>query len=194
MYCTFANTQDILSIIEIQMSNHKVLLSKEEQKSKGFVTLLTPPSFIENIILNRDSYSKIIVAKNDSKEIIGYLIAIMKEDAQLNFFMNDFVKEVDKLTSIKPTNTMYIAQIGVTKNFQGKGAGKLMYKYLFNHIDDMYEEFDIASIITEVSSENIPSQKFHITCGFKEIHKYPGPGGTEFIIIEKRGNMRTMIA
>lgn len=193
MYCKFATKTDIMSIIEIQMSNHKLSISKEDQKKFGFVTLLTQPSFLKKIMENKKSFSRIIVAKNDNKEVIGYLIAIMKEDCEFNLFMKDFVKEVDKLTSKKPDSTMYIAQIGVMRDFQRKGAGKMMYEYLFDYLDYTFERFNVASVITEVSNENIPSKKFHSGFNFKKIAKYQGPQGADFIIIEKKGRVRMTI-
>ncbi len=191
IYIKHANFKDIPHIIELQIKNHQNYLLAKDSK-KGFVTLLTPQSYLEKIILNKKGgFSQIYIAiDKKSNACLGYLIALMKYDVQSHPFMNEFVKMVDVHTGKKPNNTLYIAQIGVDRKYFGCGIGKQLYRHLFSQLDEHFEESPVDHVITEVSPDNHSSILFHEKMGFRLLKAYTNSNKRIFHIIEKENSIK----
>jgi len=175
----FANEADALDILELQIKYHGQNTSLKDKKERGFVTLLTQPSFLTLLIRQ----NQVAVCSNeDDCEIIGYALLIQPTDACTIEFLRPLVVEIGAVSQNKfkidsQANCIILGQILVKPDYMGRGIGKAMLQKLEKSAKTPY-------IVTEVSNENPRSLAFHYKNNFILEKKYTC-AGQEFNIISK---------
>lgn len=181
------NEKDLLSVLDMQIRNHKSYLLKEEWKD-GYVTLLTPLSYLKTLGMSRN----VMMAHYPDSDICyagtpaGYLIWLNEQQTMGSPFMSAFAKDVKKLVHDVMFNVALIAQVGVHRREAGKksGIGKELYEHLFNDLKENHNK-RYTHIATEVSSENHPSIEFHKKMGFETLNKYKDGFGNNMFLVGK---------
>lgn len=164
--------KDVCNVLEIQLANHKNVLPKEK-RGEGFVTLLTPPSYLKS-----DDVFCFIAKDTDSKDkkMVGYIICV-KAKSDLKNHIIDSLKEALPSTG---NEIMIVAQICVESGSRGNGIAQLLYAIAATNA----KANSFQKLVTEIDVSNEASLKAHKKAGFKKAKKYQLDGQT-FQIIEK---------
>jgi hypothetical protein len=177
LFTTADTEKDLRGILSLQRVNLPGLLSPDEIRSQGFVTV--SHSFEDLKKLNE--IEKHIVAKDEDK-VIAYLLAMTarsKNSIPILFPMFEiFDKVLFRAKLISHYNYIVVGQVCVAKDYRGKGIlneAYNQYKVQFGH------KYDFA--ITEIAITNPRSIKAHKKIGFNEIHKYKDPNEIEWVIV-----------
>jgi GNAT superfamily N-acetyltransferase len=175
---TYADSvNDLHGILSLQKKNLSAALSKEEINEQGFVTV--DHSFEQLASLNK--YEKHIICKDEEK-VVAYLLA-MTIDSKDNIpvlipmFEQFNALELDG-RPLTDYNYIVVGQVCVDKSYRGMGILDKCYETYQNAFRDKY---DFA--ITEISSRNTRSLKAHARIGFKELNRFWGPDGEEWVIV-----------
>lgn len=135
-------------------------------KSQGFVTVKHTLSMLYKM---NKPYSHIVAI--DNKRIEGYALVMLKElcmDIPVLIPMFDRIKALSyDGDTLKNLNYFVMGQICVSIAYRGQKVATQLYRALS---DQMSKNFDY--MITEVSSDNIPSMKMHMHVGFEIIDTY----------------------
>lgn len=185
-----ATAEDISQIIDLQIKHHVQNVPREQKEKNGFVTLLTTSS----ILLECIGLRLIFVAIDESiaeDNIIGYIIMMRPFTANKIEFLKPLIEEISErasgMTEYSRTllkdwrNYLILAQVLVLPVYAGKKIGT----QLFSNAERRAKEFSVHYILTEVSSANPSSIKFHYSLGFVNSHSY-NTAGQNFIIIRKK--------
>lgn len=178
IHYTTANTEsDLKGILSLQKANLAKNLPQAEVESQGFVTV--DHSYDQLKKLN--DAEKHVIAKDDEK-VIGYLLAMTqqaKSDIPILFPMfSVFDNIIYKGKRISDYNYLVVGQVCIDKQYRGQGILPNCYAV---YKDYYSKKYDFA--ITEIASTNLRSLNAHRKIGFKEIHSYPGPDKTEWIVV-----------
>jgi ribosomal protein S18 acetylase RimI-like enzyme len=172
-----ATDEDLAGIINLQRANLPVNLSADEIQQQGFVTVLHSMQDLRQM----DRYEKNIIAK-DGETVVGYLLAMTKyskTDIPVLVPMFDIFDEI--IYNGKPVsayNYIVVGQVCVSKAYRSQGLLDKCYEAYRKHFEPKY---DFA--ITEIATSNQRSINAHKRIGFKEVHCYTDPAGTEWSIV-----------
>lgn len=154
--------EEIVGIKDLQMRNHKSILSQEEMSSQGFVTAEYSIDFLKK--MNEAEPS--VIAVDAQGQVVGYAIASPKSIMGYHSFLDELFIAADELNiqGIEGKNLNYIlvGQLCVAKSHRGQGLVKAMYDY-FRHI--LSPKYDC--VITDVDIKNPRSLKAHLKAGYQ---------------------------
>lgn len=175
---TFANSEnDLHSILSLQKKNLSVALTKEEINEQGFVTV--DHSFEQLASLN--NYEKHIICK-DGEKVVAYLLAMTidsKDDIPVLIPMFEQFNALElEGRPLSDHHYIVVGQVCVDKSYRGMGILDKCYETYQKAFRDKY---DFA--ITEISTRNTRSLKAHARIGFKELNRFLGPDGEEWVIV-----------
>ncbi len=180
---------DILQILDIQLSNHRDVLindtanpsgivDNEIVSERGFVTFLSPPSYFSKGM-------ECFIAKDaTTNKVVGYLMGcdgispIIKD----NLVLKTLIATSEKWLEKENDPYFLVAQIATHNDYRKKGIATMLYKHLFE-----YKSTGVPykNIITEIAMFNKPSSDLHrVKLGFEEIAHYSF-SGRSFAIIKK---------
>lgn len=168
---------DLQEILALQKANLARLLTLEEAKSQGFVTVQHRYDELKRL----NDIEKHIVAK-DRGCIVAYVLAMTKQSRHdlpiliPMFEIFDTIKYMDKV--IADYNYIVVGQACVDKGYRGKGILDKCYE---EYKQRLYKKYDFA--ITEIACKNLRSVNAHRRIGFKEVHRYTASDGTEWSIV-----------
>ena len=175
---------DCFWVIDTQIENHKSSLTKEQQKD-GYVTLLTPFSFLQKF-----NYKKhLLIARRTTGDTAGipagYLMWVDRHVAHENQFLAKFSNHLNFKEHL--SDFVIVAQIALSRTGikKRKGIGTELYNHFF---DSIVPDLSCKVVVTEVSEENQPSFLFHIKMGFTELSRYTDEFGNTMIIVGKKVN------
>ena len=159
-YKLSSSAEEIEQILALQQQNFPDKVSKEEQASDGFVTVV----HTVDILLKWQKKQPHILAMSDGK-VVGYALSMLSE------YRNDIpilVPMFEKIDSCIDSNRSYIVmgQICIDKAFRGKG----IFRGLYENMKQSCAQFDW--IITEVDEKNQRSVHAHKAVGFQELMSY----------------------
>lgn len=173
---------DLQRIQDFQIDQH-IQNKTSETREEGFVTLLTTSDDLIRCKEKRFIY----VAQNlevypsftRRRRVLGYIVLMDRKIASGIGFLKPFIYEIEKLDIGKfSEDYLILAQIlSVEKN---KGIGSKLLGYA----EERAIKNGARYLITEVSSWNPNSLKFHFKHGFKEQKSYK-VAGQKFHIISK---------
>jgi GNAT superfamily N-acetyltransferase len=164
---TLATTRDeLLQIHRLNQENHRDHLSPEEKDKEGFVSWLYPVELLQQL---QDLAAQVIVKDDD--RVVGYALVALREAAP---FHPDLKTMFTHLDSVR-YNDRYLAdqsfyvmgQVCIDKDYRGKGVFAQLYRH---HREAYSSSFDL--LVTEISVNNIRSQRAHEKCGFQTIYTY----------------------
>jgi len=155
------------NLIEIKDVNSLTPKEKDLLKDHGFLRKEVPESYYLGLI--KDPEVDIYIAKNKSKEIIGFAtFHLNKAD------IRKFRSSVDKIDTDKPENLdlltnskkkfIYLDQIAVNPKFHRNGIGKL----IFQNAQQNFTK-PVVSFIVKAPLDNLASAKWHEKVGFTKI-------------------------
>lgn len=164
---TLVSTKEELhQIHRLNQQNLKQNLSVTEQNEEGFVSWLYPLKLLEEM----HELAPSIIVKDD-KKIVGYALTTVKEASVFHPDLEVMFRHLEPvLYKGKPIFSYHfycMGQICVAKNARGKGLVSMLYQ---KHKEIYSPQFEF--ILTEISTNNIRSQKAHEKIGFAAIYKY----------------------
>lgn len=153
---------EILGIKDLQIRNHKSILTQEEMASQGFVTAEYSIDFLKKMNAAEPS----IIAIDSNNQVVGYAIASPKSIKGYHGFLDELFITADELmiegTPVKDLNYILIGQLCVAKKHRGQGLVTAMYDYFRKVLSADYD-----CVITDVDVENPRSLKAHLKAGFQ---------------------------
>ena len=170
-YSRSVNDQELLKVLEIQRKNVKSVLSGEETRSDGFVTVIHDLELLRKM----HRHCPHILAKNGN-EVLGYALAMVPELRHDIPLLAPLFKEMDAL--LPGSNYLVMGQICIDKPFRGKGLFSGMYNFYREQLKEDYE-----CLVTEVSGENQRSLQAHLHVGFEILHMRVEHGTTWYMLI-----------
>jgi L-amino acid N-acyltransferase YncA len=166
-YGVAESNKDLEQILELQKKNLKTILSAEEKRSQGFVTLKHDLSLLKEM---NSPYPHIICKKED--QIVGYALVMLRDIEKRIPALGSMFYQINSLTyqgkSLEHARFFIMGQVCVAKEDRGKGVFAGLYRemqYCMRH--------DFEYIVTEVDSRNTRSVRAHEKVGFQTIHIYP---------------------
>lgn len=164
---TSSNTEsDLSGILELQKTNLPDVLTPDEIKSQGFVTVVHSYNDLKKL----NDIEKHIIAKDDDN-VIAYLLAMTQQSKFDIPILIPMFKMFDEVIyegkPVSDYNYLVVGQVCVAKEYRGQGVLDKCYDTYKNYFTNKY---DFA--ITEIDGKNLRSINAHKRIGFKEIHRY----------------------
>lgn len=178
IYYKRANTtEELESILQLQRKNLPANLTEEEIKSQGFVTVIH--SFEDLKKLN--DIETHVIAK-DGEKVIAYILA-MTEQSQFDIPVLKPMFEIFQQVffagkQISDYRYIVIGQVCVDKQYRSKGILDECYQF---YKDSFKGKYDFVT--TEIATSNLRSLNAHKRIGFKDVHHFTGPEGTDWVIV-----------
>ncbi len=176
-YTTTNTASDLRSILTLQKKNLPQALSREEIIEQGFVTVDHSYQQLDSL----NSHEKHVICK-DGDDVVAYLLAMTiasRNDIPVLIPMFEKFNELQldgrPLYSYK---YIVVGQVCVDKVYRGKGILDHCYAFYKKTFQGKY---DIA--ITEIANRNTRSLRAHFRIGFKELNRFFGPDGEEWVIV-----------
>lgn len=177
IYQIASSIADLEGILQLQKQNLSKNITSEERENQGFVTVDHDFEILEKLHFPNPHS----IAKKDEK-VVGYVLTMTKN------FRNDipillpmfqiFDGVIYQKKVISDYNYMLVGQVCVDKSFRGQGVFRNLYEF---YQKEYKNKFDFA--ITEVAASNFRSLRAHEKIGFKIVHSYTSPDGTEWKVI-----------
>jgi hypothetical protein len=176
-YSTASTDEDLWGILQLQRQNLATALSETEIRSEGFVTV--KHSFDELQRLN--NMEQHVIAK-DGEKVIAYLLAMTEGSKDDIPVLRPMFAVFQELTfagkMLTQDRYLVVGQVCVGKGYRGLGILDQCYRWYKQTYSNKY---DFA--ITEIDAINLRSLAAHKRVGFRELHRYPVPGGKEWVIV-----------
>ena len=160
-YSLAKSKDDLIQILALQQKNHSSIVSSEEKKKEGFVTI----SHSYEVLEKMNNLCPHIIAK-DGFDIVGYALCMHP----------DFTNEIEllkpmflEIEGILPNKVKYITmgQICIDITYRKQGVFRKLYAAMKIAIRP---EFN--TVITEVAASNTRSLQAHYAIGFKDLKVY----------------------
>lgn len=161
VYGRATSEEDLNQILALQQKNLPGVVSSEEKKIEGFVTV----SHTFDILKAMNDACPHIVAKSDGI-VIGYALCMHPKFADEIEVLRPMFDEIGALRP-KVENYIVMGQICVAKAYRGQGIFRQLYLTMKKVVQ---REFEI--ILTEVDAENMRSLRAHFAVGFEELKTY----------------------
>ncbi len=162
VYGRATSEADLNQILALQQKNLPGVISSDEKKAEGFVTVCHRLDILRAM---NDACSHIV--EKSEEIVIGYALCMHPKFADEIEVLRPMFDEIDALHP-KVENYMSMGQICIAKAFRGQGVFRKLYKTMQ---EALQPEFGL--IITEVDAENIRSLRAHYAVGFEELKTYP---------------------
>lgn len=163
-YHRVSTSEELNQILELQKQNLKHLITEEQKKKEGFVTL----QHDFDILKKMNDACAHCIAKQDDK-VVGYALSMLQEFKNKIPLLVPMFKEIDSTLKAQNRSSNYIAmgQICIDKNVRGQGVFRGLYSYMAQQFKTNFD-----AIITEVDTKNKRSSNAHKAVGFKVIKNY----------------------
>lgn len=157
---------ELEQILVLQRKNLKQVLSAEELRSQGFVTVQHDLAALERMHALAPS-----IAVWQGRELVAYALMMPRECRDLMPVLVPMFDLCDRLEyrgkPLKEQRFYVMGQICIDKAHRGKG----LFEQLYHKHRELYQQrFDF--IVTEVSAHNHRSLRAHERVGFKTVHTY----------------------
>jgi L-amino acid N-acyltransferase YncA len=176
-YSTASTDEDLRGILQLQQQNLAVALSETEIRSEGFVTVKHSLDDLQRL----NNMEQHVIAKKDEK-VVAYLLAMTEDSKDDIPLLRPMFAVFQELSFAGKMLTHYrylvVGQVCVGKGYRGQGILDQCYRWYKQNYSDKY---DFA--ITEIDAINLRSLAAHKRVGFRELHRYPVPGGKEWVIV-----------
>ena len=176
-YHRATTTEELNQILKLQEQNLRHLISEEQKRVEGFVTLKHD---FETLKKMNDACPHCI-AKQGNK-VVGYALSMLQDFKDEIPLLQPMFHEIDTTLKNQKGSLNYIAmgQICVDKNYRGKGIFRGLYTYMAS---ELKQEFN--AIITEVDTKNNRSSNAHKAVGFEVLKNYKSNNQLWEIIVLK---------
>ena len=159
-YSRSKNELELQKVLELQKRNTRRVLSSEELRSEGFVTVVHDLDLLKKM---HRSCPHILAKKGE--EIVGYALAMVSDFRDEIPILVPLFELIDRL--LPDSKYLVMGQICIDKSFRGKGIFSQMYQY---YRDQLHNSYDC--LVTEVSSGNQRSLQAHLHIGFEHLYTH----------------------
>ena len=161
------NTEDELrQILHLQQLYLRGNNDPAEEKEQGFVTV----HHTFEVLQQMHQLAPSVIVKEDDK-VVAYALTMVNECRHLIPVLLPMFDLFDRIEyngkSLKEYRFYVMGQIGVHKDYRGKGLVQLLYD---KHKEAYATQYDF--IITEIATRNGRSMRAHEKTGFKTIHQF----------------------
>ncbi len=171
VYKRATQNSELEQILVLQQKNLIPVLSEDEKKKEGFVTV----SHTLELLKRMNDVCAHVIAK-DGDRVVGYALCMHPRFAEEIEVLKPMFHEI---SLVVPKTEKYLAmgQICVDKDYRGQGLFRQLYDNMKKGIQP-----EFTSIITEVDVKNDRSLKAHYAVGFKDLKTYRS-GGQDWHLI-----------
>lgn len=177
IYQTVQTEADLLGILRLQKANLARSLESREIESQGFVTV--DHSFDQLKKLN--DIEPHVIAR-DGDQVIGYILAMTARSREDIPVLVPMFRLFDQIPfggkTISGFRYMVIGQVCIARAYRGQGVFDQCYAKYREQYGQTY-----AFAITEIAASNLRSLKAHARVGFRDLLRYQGPDGTEWVVV-----------
>lgn len=154
-YKRAASDQELREILAIQKRNLKAVISIQERKEQGYITV--PHTF--DILKKMNDACPHILAM-DGDRVAGYALVMLRSFKYEMPILIPMFETADRL--LKGKNYVAMGQVCIDKPYRGQGVFKGMYTFYKEQLSTTYD-----CLFTEVATSNIRSLEAHKRVGFK---------------------------
>ncbi|GGG23038.1 hypothetical protein GCM10011344_24660 [Dokdonia pacifica] len=154
-YKRAASDQELQEILAIQKRNLKAVISIQERKEQGYITV--PHTF--DILKKMNDACPHILAM-DGDRVAGYALVMLRSFKYEMPILIPMFETADRL--LKGKNYVAMGQVCIDKPYRGQGVFKGMYTFYKEQLSTTYD-----CLFTEVATSNIRSLEAHKRVGFK---------------------------
>ncbi len=159
------SNEELNQILELQRANIPSVISEEESKTEGFVTV--HHSF--DILKAMNERCAHVIAKSSDK-VVGYTLCMLKEFKTDIEVLKPMFGQIDACLNNDETYVV-MGQVCIDKAFRKQGIFRGLYEYMKQ---ELRSDFD--AIITEVDVANTRSLDAHYAIGFELLQSYQSNG------------------
>ena len=170
-YQRATSDEELQQILELQQQNLPTVISSQEKKNEGFVTV----SHTFEILKEMNDVCAHIIAKSEGR-VIGYALCMHPKFADDITVLRPMFDEIET-TLPKTENYITMGQICIDKAFRKQGIFRKLYETMQTSIRP-----EFGTIITEVDTKNTRSLQAHYAVGFIDIKTYRS-GGQDWKLI-----------
>lgn len=158
--------EELRQILHLQQLYLRGNNDAQEEKEQGFVTVHHSFKLLHQL----HQMSPSVIVKDENK-VVAYALTMVNECRHLIPVLLPMFEMLDKINyNGKPLHEykFYVmGQIGVHKDYRGKGLVQLLYD---KHKEVYSPQYDF--IVTEIATRNTRSIRAHEKIGFKTIHQF----------------------
>jgi hypothetical protein len=159
------SNEELNQILELQRANIPSVISEEESKTEGFVTVHHNFDILKAM---NDRCPHVIAKSNDN--VVGYTLCMLKEFKADIEVLKPMFQQIEACLNNDETYVI-MGQVCVDKGFRKKGIFRGLYEYMKQELQSDYD-----MIITEVDVANTRSLDAHYAIGFKLLQSYQSNG------------------
>lgn len=156
---------ELKQILELQKSNLRKVLSRQEMEKDGFVTVEHDLQLLK--AMNERCGHIIALAENG---MAGYALCMHPDFRHAIPVIASMFGRIDTHFPDQ-TTYMVMGQVCVAPAFRGKGVFRGLYDHMKSSLYPDYQE-----IVTEVDQRNSRSLQAHLAIGFRELETYFADG------------------
>lgn len=169
--------EELEQVLALQRRNLPPVLSAEDQRAQGFVTVQHDLSTLERM----HALAPSIIALQGS-EVVAYALVMPRECRALVPILEPMFALIEQLEHrgrpLKDQRFYVMGQVCVDKAHRGTGLFDALYH---QHRARLRERFDC--VITEVSVRNTRSLRAHARVGFETVHTYRDASDTWAVVL-----------
>lgn len=166
-YCAATTDEELRQILVLQRKNSSQVISSEEKKTEGFVTVQHDFDLLKKM---NDSCPHSLAKENNV--VVGYALCMHPKFRDSIPILKPMFAEIDRVTTSKVTEKYIImGQICVDKKYRRRGVFRKLYENMQQIINP-----EFSMIITEVAITNTRSLQAHYAIGFKKLSTYKTDG------------------
>jgi Acetyltransferase (GNAT) family len=169
--------EDIYQVLSLQRQNLPAILTDEEIREQGFVTVVHDFSILKKM----NEAAPHVIAK-DGDRVIAYALAMLPQfsnEIEILKPMFEKLKEVNwNGKMLNEFRHFIMGQVCIDKLYRGKGIFDQLY---FALRSQMRSRFEIC--ITEVATRNARSLKAHLRVGFSCALHYKAKDGEDWELL-----------
>lgn len=162
-----ASDDEVAQILALNRANHRSVLSDDEKRDAGFLTLL----YTERMVRDLQRHMPTVIVKAGDV-VAGYAHALPpSEGNKIDPHLQAMVDQVNPIVldgrPLSEHRYYLMAGICVHANYRGKGVFQMLYEGHRQFYGERYE-----MLVTDISVSNARSMRAHERTGFRTIHKY----------------------
>lgn len=169
--------EELEQVLALQRRNLPPVLSAEEQRAQGFVTVQHDLPTLERM----HALAPSVIALQGS-EVVAYALVMPRECRALVPILEPMFALIEQLEHrgrpLKDQRFYVMGQVCVDKAHRGTGLFDALYH---QHRAQLRERFDC--VITEVSVRNTRSLRAHARVGFETVHTYRDASDTWAVVL-----------
>ncbi|NAS31227.1 GNAT family N-acetyltransferase [Flavobacteriaceae bacterium R38] len=154
-YTRATSNDELHQILDIQKRNLKTVLSSEETKNEGYITV----GHDFDILKKMNDACPHIIAK-DGDKVAGYTLVMLQSFRNEMPVLTPMFETADEL--LKGKNYVVMGQVCIDKPYRKMGVFRGLYTYYQQQLSNRFD-----CLFTEVATHNTRSLEAHKSIGFK---------------------------